>query len=140
MAAIKSQTTVSGDLLAEPTYKARKDGKAPSLNVMLIYSPRRYDPAEQRYKPVDDMRVRVQIRFSGDVADRVRLLFDRGVLHVGLPVTAHGRLSDKPIAREYKGRIETSFVFHADDIDIDLVTLATRDPNLAALTPLEVCA
>ncbi|KFI44507.1 hypothetical protein [Bifidobacterium biavatii] len=134
MAAIKSQTTVSGDVLADPNYWDDYEGKGPRLTLMLLYAPRHWDETEGRWQQSDSGQTRIKLQYSGNAARRVHLLFDRGVLRIGLPVHAHGRVSDTPCVRKYRGRLETSHLVYAEDLDVDLVTLATRDPQLTGFT------
>lgn len=101
---------------------------------MLVHSPRHWDEERKRFiAGCKNDETRVKLQLDGNAADKVRLLFDEGILRIGSPVTAHGRVSDKPYAREYQGRIVTSHLFYAEDLDLDLVTLATRDPHMGGL-------
>lgn len=134
MPAIRSKTIVSGNVLEEPFYWPRHDGKASRLTIMLVHSPRHWDEKLKQFTAGDKQdETRVKLQLGGNAADKVNLLFHEGIIRIGSPVTAHGRVSDKPCAREYQGKIVTSHLFYAEDLDLDLVTLATRDPHMGGL-------
>lgn len=131
---IRNKTIISGNVLDEPCYQPRHDGKASRLTVMLVYLPRRFDEERHRFvSGASGVETRVKLQLDGNAADKVSPLFDEGIIRIGAPVTAHGRVSGKPRAREYREKIVTSHLFYAEDLNLNLVILAICDPQLGGL-------